>query len=93
MTDMVGVEARSGAENGSADCLGTTGVPHEYFAHTGIEKIGGVVVAIFAFYRSFSDSVAQSTLLLATDRGLDSPGASIAVNKTLDCLIVSCHIS
>jgi hypothetical protein len=34
---MVGVEARSGAENGSADCLGTTGVPHEYFAHTGPE--------------------------------------------------------
>jgi hypothetical protein len=40
MTDMVDVEARSGAENGSADCLGTTGVPHEYFAHTGTDQEG-----------------------------------------------------
>ena len=39
MTHMVDVEARSGAENGSADCLGTTGVPHEYFAHTSKETV------------------------------------------------------
>jgi hypothetical protein len=35
---MVGVEARAGAENGLADCLGITGV-HEYFAHTGISTV------------------------------------------------------
>ena len=54
--------------------------------------MGGVVVATFVFYGAFSDTVVQSAPLFATDRGLDSPGASIAANKTLDYLIVSCHI-
>jgi excisionase family DNA binding protein len=54
--------------------------------------MGGVVVANFVFYGAFSDSVVQSAPLFATDRGLDSPGASVAANKTLDYLIVSCHI-
>jgi hypothetical protein len=48
MRDMVGVEARSGAENGSADCLGITGVPHEYFAH---RDVASVMIATLSFQR------------------------------------------